>query len=100
MPNLALKRPTGWSVPSARGLGTPNRSALGDGLWPTNPGVQELQRDGRPAGWTEEHDVQRGTWIALIDSSIVSDAASGDPSPGAPRPALYHATDASEGTAR
>ncbi|MFJ2864063.1 hypothetical protein [Kitasatospora sp. NPDC087314] len=26
--------------------------------------------------------------------------AAGDPSPGSPRPALYHATDASEGTAR
>ncbi|MFJ6384604.1 hypothetical protein ACIQI7_31935 [Kitasatospora sp. NPDC092039] len=80
---LALKRPTGWIVPSARGLGEPDRAALGDGLvhltWPDHPGVQELQQDGRPVGWIEEYDVQRGTWTALIDSSIVADAASGEP---------------------
>ncbi len=83
VPHLALKRPTGWTVPSARGLGDPDRSALDGGLvhltWPAHPGVQELQRAGRPVGWIEEYDVQRGTWAALIDSSIVSDAASGEP---------------------
>ncbi|MFE2414988.1 hypothetical protein ACFXDE_42355 [Kitasatospora sp. NPDC059408] len=83
VPHLALKRPTGWTVPSARGLGDPDRSPLDDGLvhltWPAHPGVQELQRDGRPVGWIEEYDVQRGTWTALIDSSIVADAASGEP---------------------
>lgn len=68
----------------ARGLGVPTRSlALGDGLvyltWPANPGIQELQRGGRPVGWIELYDVERGTWIALIDSSIVSNAASGEP---------------------
>ncbi|MFI6850065.1 hypothetical protein OG535_39865 [Kitasatospora sp. NBC_00085] len=71
------------TVPSARGLGTPNRSALDDGLvhltWPDHSGVQELQRAGRPVDWIEEYDVQCGTWTALIDSSIVSDAASGEP---------------------
>ncbi|MGW7448160.1 hypothetical protein [Kitasatospora sp. NPDC054795] len=81
--NLALKRPTGWSVPSARGLGAPHRASLGDGLvhltWPDHPGVQELQQGGRPVGWIEEYDVQRGTWTALIDSSIVANAASGEP---------------------
>ncbi|MFF1797836.1 hypothetical protein ACFVXQ_27080, partial [Kitasatospora sp. NPDC058263] len=79
VPHLALKRSTGWSVPSDRGLGIPTLSALGDGLihltWPDHPGVQELQRVGRPVGWIEEYDVQRGTWTALIDSSIVADAA-------------------------
>ncbi|MGW2545179.1 hypothetical protein ACWC5I_30950 [Kitasatospora sp. NPDC001574] len=83
VPHLALKRPTGWTVPSARGLGDPDRSALVNGLvhltWPAHPGVQELQRAGRPVGWIEEYDVQRGTWTALIDSSIVADAASGEP---------------------
>jgi len=83
VPHLALKRPTGWTVPSARGLGTPNRAALDDDLvhltWPAHPGVQELQRVGCPVGWIEEYDVQRGTWTALIDSSIVADAASGEP---------------------
>ncbi|MFC8453876.1 hypothetical protein [Kitasatospora sp. NPDC057223] len=34
---------------------------------------------GRPAGWIDEYDVQRGTWTALIDSSIVVDSASGEP---------------------
>ncbi|MBP0453922.1 hypothetical protein J5Y04_30925 [Kitasatospora sp. RG8] len=80
---LALKRPTGWSVPSARGLGDPDRAAFGDGLvhltWPDHPGVQELQQGGRPVGWIEEYDVQRGIWTALIDSSLVADAASGEP---------------------
>ncbi|MFE4397925.1 hypothetical protein [Streptomyces sp. CB02056] len=80
---LALKRPTGWSVPSARGLGDPDREALGDGLvhltWPDHPGVQELQQGGRPVGWIEEYDVRRGTWTALIASSLVADAASGEP---------------------
>ncbi|WP_158845865.1 hypothetical protein [Streptomyces sp. NRRL WC-3742] len=80
---LALKRPTGWIVPSARGLGDPDREALGDGLvhltWPDHPGVQELQQGGRPVGWIEEYDVQRGTWTALIDSSLLADAASGEP---------------------
>ncbi|MFE5587663.1 hypothetical protein [Kitasatospora sp. NPDC056531] len=33
----------------------------------------------RAASWIEGYDVQRGTWIALIDSSIVSNAASGEP---------------------
>ncbi|MER5642154.1 hypothetical protein ABT095_35095 [Kitasatospora sp. NPDC002227] len=83
VPRLALKRPTGWSTPSDRGLGIPTRYPLADGLirliWPDHPGVQELQRDGRPVGWIEEYDVQRGTWTALIDSSIVADAASGEP---------------------
>ncbi|MFD5437355.1 hypothetical protein ACFWJ4_35065 [Kitasatospora sp. NPDC127067] len=83
VPRLALKRPTGWSVPSDRGLGDPDRDALGDGLvhltWPDHPGVQELQQGGRPVGWIEEYDVQRGTWTALIDSSLVADAASGEP---------------------
>ncbi|MFJ5122985.1 hypothetical protein [Kitasatospora sp. NPDC088548] len=81
--HLALKRPTGWIVPSARGLGDPDREALDDGLvhltWPDHPGVQELQQGGRPVGWIEEYDVQRGTWTALIDSSLVADAASGEP---------------------
>ncbi|MFF3116185.1 hypothetical protein ACFVSN_44235 [Kitasatospora sp. NPDC057904] len=80
---LALKRPTGWSVPSDRGLGDPDREALDDGLvhltWPDHPGVQELQHGGQPVGWIEEYDVQRGTWTALIDSSLVADAASGEP---------------------
>lgn len=83
VPHLALKRPTGWTVPSDRGLGIPTRYALADGLihliWPDYPGVQELQQGGRPVGWIEEYDVQRGTWTALIDSSIVADAASGEP---------------------
>ncbi|MER8103918.1 hypothetical protein [Kitasatospora sp. NPDC094016] len=83
VPHLALKRPTGWSLPSTRGLGDPDRAALDDGLvhltWPDHPGVQELQHDGRPVGWIEEYDVQRGTWTALIDSSIVANAASGEP---------------------
>ncbi|MFF7459573.1 hypothetical protein [Kitasatospora sp. NPDC008115] len=83
VPHLARKRPTGWSTPSDRALGTPTRHALGDGLvrliWPSHPGVQELQRDGQPAGWIEEYDVKRGTWTALIDSSIIATAASGEP---------------------
>ncbi|MFJ6384711.1 hypothetical protein ACIQI7_32475 [Kitasatospora sp. NPDC092039] len=83
VPRLALKRPTGWTVPSDRGLGIPTRYALANGLihltWPDHPGVQELQQDGRPVGWIEEYDVQRGTWTALIDSSIIADAASGEP---------------------
>ncbi|MER7773148.1 hypothetical protein [Kitasatospora sp. NPDC096140] len=78
---LALKRPTGWIVPSARGLGDPDREALGDGLvhltWPDHPGVQELQQGGRPVGWIEEYDVQHGIWTALIDSSLVADALGG-----------------------
>ncbi|MEV7776525.1 hypothetical protein [Kitasatospora sp. NPDC086791] len=82
-PHLALKRPTGWSLPSTRGLGDPDRAALDVGLvhltWPGHPGVQELQQGGRPVGWIEEYDVQRGTWTALIDSSIVANAASGEP---------------------
>ncbi|MEV7189819.1 hypothetical protein [Kitasatospora sp. NPDC093102] len=41
--------------------------------------VQELQQGGRPVGWIEEYDVQHGTWTALIDSSIVANAASGEP---------------------
>ncbi|MFE7529360.1 hypothetical protein ACFU7Y_27110 [Kitasatospora sp. NPDC057542] len=83
VPHLALKRPTGWRVPSDRGLGDPDRGALGDGLvhltWPDHPGVQELQQGGRPVGWIEEYDVQHGTWTALIDSSLVANAASGEP---------------------
>ncbi|MFD9063630.1 hypothetical protein ACFVZ3_19180, partial [Kitasatospora purpeofusca] len=82
-PQLTLKRPTGWSTPSARALGTPHRAALGGGLtrltWPAHPGVQELQRDGRPAGWIELYDIDRAIWIALIDSSIVSSATTGEP---------------------
>ncbi|MEV0537222.1 hypothetical protein [Kitasatospora sp. NPDC050463] len=82
-PRLALKRPTGWTVPSDRGLGIPTRYALANGLihliWPDHPGVQELQRDDRAVGWIEEYDAGRGTWTALIDSSIVADAASGEP---------------------
>ncbi|MBD0688861.1 hypothetical protein [Streptomyces sp. CBMA123] len=81
--HLALKRPTGWSTPSDRGLGTPHRASLDDGLvhltWPDHPGVQELQQGGRPVGWIEEYDVQRGTWTALIDSSLIANAASGEP---------------------
>ncbi|MFI8085876.1 hypothetical protein ACIF6L_34440 [Kitasatospora sp. NPDC086009] len=83
VPHLALKRPTGWTVPSDRDLGIPTRYTLADGLihliWPHHPGVQELQQGGRPVGWIEEYDVQRGTWTALIHSSIVADAASGEP---------------------
>ncbi len=83
VPHLALKRPTGWAAPSARGLGTPQRTTPGEGLllltWPAHPGVQELQHAGRPVGWTEEYDAARGTWTALIDSSIVCDSASGEP---------------------
>ncbi|MEU9047335.1 MULTISPECIES: hypothetical protein [unclassified Kitasatospora] len=81
--HLALKRPTGWSTPSDRGLGEPDRATLDDGLvhltWPDHPGVQELQQGGRPVGWIEEYDVQHGTWTALIDSSLVANAASGEP---------------------
>ncbi|UKZ03714.1 hypothetical protein BOQ63_006415 (plasmid) [Streptomyces viridifaciens] len=33
----------------------------------------------RPVGWIEEYDVQRGTWTALIDSSIVADAPAANP---------------------
>ncbi|MED7949669.1 hypothetical protein [Streptomyces sp. BE303] len=69
--------------PGARGLGDADRGALDDGLVhltrSADPGVQELQRAGRPVGRTEEYDVQRGIWTALIDSSIVSDAAGGEP---------------------
>ncbi|MFD5916756.1 hypothetical protein ACFVYP_34225 [Kitasatospora sp. NPDC058201] len=68
--------------PGARGLGDPDL-ARSTTAWPTSPGPptrdQELQRAGRPVGWIEEYDVQRGTWTALIDSSIVSDAAGGEP---------------------
>ena len=83
-PRLALKRPTSWSAPSARGLGTPHRSqALGEDpvhlTWPGAPGVQELQHEGRPVGRIELYDVERGTWVALIDSRIVTNAASSEP---------------------
>ncbi|MER7772301.1 hypothetical protein [Kitasatospora sp. NPDC096140] len=68
---------------SVRGLGDPDRATLGDGLvhltWPNHLGVQELQQGGRPVGWIEEYDVQRGIWTALIDSSLVANAASGEP---------------------
>ncbi|MDH6107853.1 hypothetical protein P3T36_006312 [Kitasatospora sp. MAP12-15] len=82
-PALKLKRPTGWTVPTERGLGTPSRSALGGALvhliWPRHHGVQALERSGRVLGWIEEYDVERGIWAALIDSSIVADDASGEP---------------------
>ncbi|MEU6971988.1 hypothetical protein AB0A71_30535 [Kitasatospora aureofaciens] len=34
---------------------------------------------GRPAGRIELYDVERGTWVALIDSRIVTNAASSEP---------------------
>ncbi|MFE9427066.1 hypothetical protein ACFYNO_29330 [Kitasatospora sp. NPDC006697] len=49
MPPLALKRPTGWSTPSAHGLAHRTAPPLGDGFllltWPDPPG-----RPGTPAG--------------------------------------------------
>jgi hypothetical protein len=82
-PRLTLTRPTGWDTPLDRSLGDSDRSyALGGGLvhltWPDYPGVQALERHGLPVGWIEEYDVEHGTWIALIDGSIVADAADGE----------------------
>ncbi|MFJ8444392.1 hypothetical protein [Kitasatospora griseola] len=78
--DLALGRPTGWTPPTERGLGTPDRSyALGSGLvrltWPDFPGVQSLEQHGRDVGWAEEWDVAAGTWSSLVDGCHVVDAA-------------------------
>ncbi|WP_404870900.1 hypothetical protein ACI1MP_37210 (plasmid) [Kitasatospora griseola] len=78
--DLALGRPTGWTPPTERGLGTPDRSyALGGGLvhltWPDFPGVQGVEQHGRLVGWAEEWDHAAGTWSTLLDGRQVIDAA-------------------------
>ncbi|MFJ5928037.1 hypothetical protein ACIQF6_36125 [Kitasatospora sp. NPDC092948] len=78
--DLALGRPTGWTPPSERGLGTPDRSyALGGGLvhltWPAHPGVQGVEQHGRLIGWAEQWDPETGAWSTLLDGHQVIDAA-------------------------
>jgi hypothetical protein len=80
---LALKRPTGWQPPTLRGLGSPVRTELRGDLvhlrWPGHAGIEALERGGQLAGWIELYDLAKGTWVALIGSSLVSSAANREP---------------------
>jgi hypothetical protein len=74
------------SPPAETALGQATRSYnLGSGLvllsWRDAPGVRVLERAGTTLGWIEQGiiDGVPGSWVAVIDGRLVTDADDGQP---------------------